>query len=62
MAKQQTYQKYIYKIHSRKILHNKKNLVLSLPEMRRAKELVSLADSQVLRFIDDINEIGRAHV
>lgn len=58
MAKQQTYQKYIYKIHSRKILHNKKNLVLSLPEMRRAKELVSLADSQVLRFIDDINGVN----
>lgn len=58
MAKQQTYQKYIYKIHSRKILQNKKNLVLSLSEMRRAKELVSLADSQVLRFIDEINGVN----
>lgn len=58
MAKQQTYQKYIYKIHSHKILQNKKNLVLSLSEMRRAKELVSLADSQVLRFIDEINGVN----
>ena len=57
MAKQQAYQKYIYKIHSRKILQKNKNLTLSLAELRRTKELISLADSQVLRFIDDINEI-----
>lgn len=57
MAKQQTYQKYIYKIHSRKILKNKKKLTLSLQEMRKNKELISLADSQVLRFIDEINGI-----
>lgn len=57
MAKQQAYQKYIYKIHSRKILQKKKNLTLSLSEMRRTKELISLADSQVLRFIDEINGI-----
>ena len=57
MAKQQAYQKYIYKIHSRKILQKNKNLTLSLAEMRRTKELISLADSQVLRFIDEINGI-----
>lgn len=57
MAKQQSYQKYIYKIHSRKILQKNKNLTLSLAEMRRTKELISLADSQVLRFIDEINGI-----
>ena len=62
MAKQQAYQKYIYKIHSRKILQKNKNLTLSLSELRRNKELISLADSQVLRFIDDINEIDISEI
>ena len=62
MAKQQAYQKYIYKIHSRKILQKNKNLTLSLAELRRTKELISLADSQVLRFIDDINEIDVSEI
>ena len=60
MAKQQMYQRYIYKIHSRDILRNKHlTLNLSVSEARRKQELITLADSQILRFIDDINKIDR---
>lgn len=62
MAKQQSYQKYVLKIHSGKILKNKKNLNISLSEMRKNKELVALADSQVLRFIDEINKVNNVEV
>ncbi len=62
MAKQQTYQKYIYKLHSSKILKHKKELVISLAELKSNKELISLADSQVLRFIDEINGVDRESV
>lgn len=62
MAKQQSYQKYVLKIHSSKILKNKKNLNISLSEMRKNKEIVALADSQALRFIDEINKINNAEV
>ena len=55
---QYSYQKYVLKIHSSKILKNKKNLNISLSEMRKNKEIVALADSQVLRFIDEINKVN----
>lgn len=54
-----TYQKMIYKVHSRQILKAKRNLVMPLetamsdyPEM-----IVSLNDSQLLRFIDELNGV-----
>ena len=62
MAKQQTYQKYVYKIHSSKILRNKKKLNITLDELRKSEELISLADSQVLRFVDDINGINKTDI
>lgn len=56
MSKHHTYQKYIFKIHSKRILSQpKKNLTLSLQEARENGEIISLADSTVLRFIDHIN-------
>lgn len=62
LAKQQAYQIYIYKIHSTKILKNKKKYNKSLPEMRRSNEVISLASSETLRFIDDINGLDVKYV
>ena len=56
MAKHQTYQKFIYKVHSSDIIKQKMNFNRTLSEMHRKGEIVSLADSEVLRFIDEINE------
>lgn len=56
MQKHQTYQKFIYKIHSKRILQQpQKHLNLSLQEARENDEIISLADSTILRFIDQIN-------
>lgn len=47
----------IYKIHSKRLKKNKWNLDLPLDIAMRdyANEIVSLSDSQVMRFIDEIN-------
>lgn len=47
----------IYKIHSKRLKKNKWNLDLPLDVAMRdyANEIVSLSDSQVMRFIDEIN-------
>lgn len=61
MAKQQMYQRYIFKVHSRDILRAKnKSLVMSVDEGRKRQYIITLADSQVLRFIDEINGVDRS--
>ena len=60
MAKQQTCQKYIYKIHSSRLRKAKWRLTLPIEEARRNDEVISLADSQVLRWIDELNGISDA--
>ena len=58
MSKQQTYQKYIFKLRSSRILSApRKSLKLSLEEARRNEEIITLGDRQVIRFIDEINEL-----
>lgn len=60
MAKQQMYQRYIFKIHSQDILRAKnRNISITVDEGRKMKYIITLADSQVLRFIDDINNVDR---
>lgn len=53
-------QKYIYKLHSSRLRNNKWKLTLPLSEARRNEEIISLADSQVLRWIDELNGITDA--
>lgn len=53
-------QKYIFKIRSSRLRKNKWNLTLPLQEARRNDEIISLADSQILRWIDEINGIQDA--
>jgi len=53
LAKQKTNQRFIYKIHSSRIRKSKWNLTLTIPEAIKNEELVSLADSTTLRFINE---------
>lgn len=63
MAKQQSYQKFILKVESSRILLSKnKDLHITLAEARKNKEIISLSDSEVLRMIDSINELDRQQV
>lgn len=57
IAKQLVCQKYIYKIHSSRLRKEKWNLTLPIEEARKNDEVISLADGQVLRWIDDFNNI-----
>ena len=60
IAKQLVCQKFIYKIHSSRLRKARWNLTLPIDEARKNDEVISLADSQVLRWIDEINGITDA--
>lgn len=53
-------QRYVFKIHSSRLRAAKWNLTLPLGEARRNDEVISLASSQVLRWIDEINWMSDA--
>ena len=53
MAKQKTNQRFIYKINSSRLRKSKWNLNLTISEAKRNEELISLADSTILRFINE---------
>lgn len=55
MSKQLTSQRYIYKIHSARLRRAKWDLRLTIDQARENKELIALNDSQLLRFIDELN-------
>lgn len=58
MAKHQSELRYILKMRSSRLRKSKWNLNITLSEARRNEELVSLADSQLLRWIDELNNAG----
>lgn len=63
--KQQLYQQFVYKIHSSEILRIKgkrKNLIITPSEARLNDEVISLADSNVLRSIDELNGVNREEI
>ena len=60
MAKQQTCQKFVFKIHTKRLVEVKWDLTLPLDEARRNHEIISLADSTVLRWIDELNGVTDA--
>ena len=62
MAKQLTSQKFVYKIHSTHLRKEKWKLKITPFEAVKNDELISLADSQVMRFINDINEISSVEI
>lgn len=55
MPKQSTPPKYIFKLHSERLRKSRWKLSLSLSEARRNDEIISLSDSQILRWIDMLN-------
>lgn len=60
MSKQLVCQKFIFKIHSKRLREENWNLTLPLDEARKNDEVISLADSTVLRWIDELNGIEGA--
>ena len=60
MSKQLACQKYIYKIHSSRLRKAGWKLTLPLAEARRNDEVIELADSQILRWLDELNGITDA--
>lgn len=59
-SKQYEYQRFVFKIHSDRLRKNKWNLSLSLADARKNDEVITLASSQVLRWIDEINGVSDA--
>ena len=57
MAKQKTNQRFIFKINSSRLRKSKWNLNLTIPEAIKNEELISLADSTTLRFINEGKDI-----
>lgn len=57
ISKQLACQTYIYKIHSSRLRKAKWNLTLPIEEARRNDEVIALASSQMLRWIDELNGV-----
>lgn len=57
MSKHLTSQRYVFKIHTSRLRRAKWNLCLSINQARENKELIALSESQVMRFIDELNNI-----
>lgn len=57
MAKNQSPQKYIFKISTTRMRKAKWNLTITLSEARRNDELIPINDNLVLRWIDELNGI-----
>lgn len=60
ISKQLSCQKFIFKIHSSRLRRERWKLTLPVDEARRNEEIISLADSQVLRWIDELNGVEGA--
>ena len=60
ISKQLVCQKFIYKIHSSRLRKERWKLTLPIEEARKNDEVISLADSQMLRWIDELNGITDA--
>ena len=57
--KQPLYPRYILKIQSKDILENGMNFNIDIDTARRNKNIISISDNQVIRWIDTINNIDR---
>lgn len=60
ISKQFECQRYVFKLHSSRLRANKWDMTLPLSEARRNDEVISLASSQVLRWIDELNGVTDA--
>lgn len=57
MSKHLTSQRYIYKIRTSRLRRKKWNLQLSISDARENQELIALSESQIMRWIDELNGI-----
>ncbi len=57
MSKHLTSQRFVIKIHTSRLRRAKWNVTLTISQARENKELVALSDSQIMRFIDELNHI-----
>ncbi len=57
MSKHITFQRFVYKIHTSRLRRNQWHLRLTVGQARDNKELIALSESQILRFIDELNGI-----
>ena len=62
MNKHLTAQRYVYKIHTSRLRRAKWKLQLTVDESRENRELISLCESQLIRFIDELNGISHPEV
>lgn len=62
MNKHLTAQRYVYKIHTSRLRRAKWKLQLTVDEARENRELISLCESQLTRFIDELNGILHPNV
>ena len=60
ISKQLTCQKFIFKIHSSRLRNSRWALTLPLDEARVNEEVIALADSTILRWIDELNGVEDA--
>lgn len=60
MPHRQKTQRYVYKIHSSRLKKSGWDLTLSTQQARENKELIGLAENQLIRFIDELNN-ARTH-
>ena len=57
MSKHLTSQRYVFKIHSSRLRRAKWDLQLTVNQARENQELIALSESQMMRFIDELNGI-----
>lgn len=57
MNKYLTAQRYVYKIHTSRLRRAKWKMSLTINQARENRELISLSESQLTRFIDELNGI-----
>lgn len=57
MSRQNSFQRYVFKLHSTRLRKARWKLTLTLDEAMKNGELIPLADSTALRFIDELNGI-----
>lgn len=57
MAKHLTSQRYVYKLHTSRLKRANWNLTLKPNQARQNQEVIALSESQMLRFIDEINGV-----
>lgn len=62
MSKHLTSQRFVFKLHTSRLRRSKWNLMLSVKQARENKELIALSESQMMRFIDELNEITNSEI